>query len=433
MLQPRKNHWLKPVSYLLGLSILSGSALLSAAEMSPTVPLELEKPSYKQPWERYARWKQVDWDEFSTLRKMVSPPVSFVQKIEHERIANPNIVLSDPDSSIQGDPVKGKQLIGDRKRGGSCYACHILPGGDLPGNVGINISTIGVWNRSDEYLFNYIYDPRIFNPNSVMPPWGAHEVFSEQEIKDMVSYLKTLSTPVKFDTPTENPDTRPTPVENRDNLDEFVNPAMMSVDLGEALYTQEGPKGKSCQSCHEHPKVDFARWATNMPKVEPRLNKVIGVEEFVTRHARATTGAEYLLQSEENLALAVYLRYVANGHPIAIDKSDRNTQIAIRRGEELIHRKIGQLNFSCVDCHQTSANKWIRGQYLARIAGMMDHFPTYRTSRGEIWDIRKRLQWCNVAIRANELPPDAPEYGDIEMYLMSKNNGRPLSVPGIRH
>jgi len=67
------------------------------------------------------------------------------------------------------------------------------------------------------------------------------------------------------------------------------------------------------------------------------------------------------------------------------------------------------------------------------MVGMLDHFPTYRTSRGEIWDIRKRFQWCNVSVRANELPPDAPEYGDIELYLMIKSNGRILSVPGIRH
>jgi len=64
---------------------------------------------------------------------------------------------------------------------------------------------------------------------------------------------------------------------------------------------------------------------------------------------------------------------------------------------------------------------------------MYDHFPTYRTSRGEIWDINKRFQWCNVSVRANELPPYAPEYGDLEIYLATLNNGRILSVPGLRH
>ena len=106
---------------------------------------------------------------------------------------------------------------------------------------------------------------------------------------------------------------------------------------------------------------------------------------------------------------------------------------AIKRGNALMTRKIGQLNFACMDCHSQGANKWIRGQYLTSNQGQLAHFPTYRTSRGEIWDLRKRFQWCNVAIRANELPPDAVEYGDIEFALSVINQGQKLNAPGIRH
>ena len=65
--------------------------------------------------------------------------------------------------------------------------------------------------------------------------------------------------------------------------------------------------------------------------------------------------------------------------------------------------------------------------------GQYDHFPTWRTSLLAIWDIRQRFQWCQVNIRADELPPDAKEYGDLELYLASQNEGQKLSVPGIRH
>ena len=80
-----------------------------------------------------------------------------------------------------------------------------------------------------------------------------------------------------------------------------------------------------------------------------------------------------------------------------------------------------------------SASKWIRGQWLAQQRGQIDHFPTWRTSLLSTWDIRKRFQWCQVNIRADELPPDAKEYGDLELYLASLNEGQKLSVPGIRH
>jgi hypothetical protein len=70
--------------------------------------------------------------------------------------------------------------------------------------------------------------------------------------------------------------------------------------------------------------------------------------------------------------------------------------------------------------------------YQSSYEGACAHFPTYRTSRSEPWVLRRRLAWCNVAIRTNELPPDVPEYGDLELHLAARNNGKPLDVPGIR-
>ncbi|EDN69619.1 sulfur/thiosulfate oxidation proteins SoxXA [Beggiatoa sp. PS] len=403
----------------LALSLFLPTPLL-AAEMSQAVPLELEKPAYVTPWKRYPHWNQSDWKDFSNLKNNIRARSSSFQDIE---------------SPINGNPENGKKLVADRKRGGSCFSCHILPDGSMPGNIGPALSMIGIWNRSDERLFNYIYDARQYNPNTVMPPWGAHGLYTKAEIKDIVSYLQTLKQPINFSNPQDNPATRRAPDEDKhSSLDPFENTAMFSLDLGEELFEMQGPNGKSCQDCHEAAlKTQFTTWAATMPKFETRLNQVIGIEEFITRHARATTGAEYPSQSEENLGLAIYLRYLANGQPINIDQSDVNTQAAIKRGNALTQRKMGQLNFACMDCHGLLANRWIRGQYLVSMSSIYDHFPTYRTSRGEIWDIRKRFQWCNVSIRANELPPNAPEYGDIEIYLATINQGQKLSVPGIRH
>ena len=100
---------------------------------------------------------------------------------------------------------------------------------------------------------------------------------------------------------------------------------------------------------------------------------------------------------------------------------------------KLADLKVGQFNFACTDCHGQAANKWIRGQWLGEPKGQFDHFPLWRTSRNEIWDIRKRFEWCNVQVRANELPPDAVEYGDLELYLRKMNEGQKLTAPNIRH
>jgi len=104
----------------------------------------------------------------------------------------------------------------------------------------------------------------------------------------------------------------------------------------------------------------------------------------------------------------------------------------LKHGRELLSRKIGQLNMACNDCHVTHANQWARGQYLPLFKGTIAHFPTWRTGRADIWDIRKRFQWCNVSVRANELPPDAKEYGDLELALAVINKGEKINSPGIR-
>lgn len=405
---------------------LLGGLCLAPALAFAQAPIDTEASASPTPWKRYGGWPQRDNSDFNTLaNRDASPPAPAVGALRE--VATP----------IEGDPEKGATLAFDRRRGGSCVACHVMgpQTPELPGNVGPDLSLIGGGARSDEYLFNYVYDPRAYNPYTVMPPWGAHGVFDDEEIRDIVAFLKTLTTPVDFENATDDPRLRPEPVEDRDNLDPTENQAMWAVDDGRALWAEAGPAGQACADCHAEPEQAFATWAAGMPYWEPRMDKVLGVEEFVARHALATTGAEYLMQSAGNTALSVYLRHIANGTPIDVDIESDGAREAAAQGRELMAVKVGQLNFSCTDCHGVGkgANHWIRGQWLGESRGQIPHFPTWRTSRTEIWDIRKRLQWCNVAIRADELPPDAAEYGLIELYLTSLNNGLPLNVPGIRH
>jgi len=392
------------------------------AQAAKEAPLVTDGDAAMRPWKRYGNWPSRDYSKFNTLATLASPPASK----EPRKIAG----------AIEGDAKKGAELVADRNRGGSCLACHVMGpagGANLPGNVAPDLSEIGNAGREDEWFFNYIYDARVYNPETVMPPWGAHGLFTDDEIKDMVAFLRTLKSPAKFKTALDNPDKRPAPVEKRENLDPLENPGMWAVDKAQELWKLAGSKGASCATCHNDPASQFKAWAASMPKWEPRANKVLGVEEFVTRHAKATTGADWLMETDDNRAMSVYLHFLANGQPIKVDVSSEGAKAALERGKELSARKVGQLNFACTDCHGISANKWIRGQWLGEPKGQYDHFPTWRTSLQAIWDIRQRFQWCSVNIRGDELPPDAKEYGDLELYLASQNEGLKLSVPGIRH
>jgi sulfur-oxidizing protein SoxA len=403
----------------------AASATPAAAQAKPAkkeAPLELKGDASVRPWKRYSGWPDRDYSKYNTLGHLATPPAPK----EPRKITG----------SITGNAENGAKLVADRSRGGSCLACHVMGpagGANLPGNVAPDLSEIGNAGREDEWLFNYVYDARVYNAETVMPPWGSHGFFTEPEINDIVAFLKTLKKPAVFKTELDNPEKRPPPVEKRENLDPIENPGMWAVDKAQELWKQRGSAGFSCNACHNDPKTQFKSWAAGMPKWEPRLNKVLGVEEFVTRHAKATTGANWLMETDENRAMSVYLHFLANGEPIKVDTTSEGAKAAISRGVELSKRKVGQLNMACTDCHDKVANKWIRGQWLGEPKGQYDHFPTWRTSLLAIWDIRQRFQWCSVNIRADELPPDAKEYGDLELYLASQNEGLKLSVPGIRH
>jgi sulfur-oxidizing protein SoxA len=404
-----------------GLFVIAGENG-ARAQAKKEAPLETKEDASARPWKRYTGWPTRDYSKYNTLGNLASPPAPK----EPRKISGP----------ITGDPKKGAEMVADRNRGGSCLACHVMGpagGANLPGNVAPDLSEIGNAGREDEWLFNYIYDARVYNPDTVMPPWGSHGFFDDQEINDMVAFLKTLKSPAVFKTELDDPTKRPPPVEKRDNLDPIENPAMWAVDKAPELWKQTGSTGSSCNTCHSDPKTSFQTWAASMPKWEPRLNKALSVEEFVTRHAKATTGASWFMETDENRAMSVYLHFLANGTPIKIDTSRPEAKAAIERGKELSARKVGQLNMACTDCHGKVANHWIRGQWLGEPKGQYDHFPTWRTSLLAIWDIRQRFQWCQVNIRADELPPDAKEYGDLEFYLATQNEGQKLSVPGIRH
>ncbi|MBV8792828.1 MAG: sulfur oxidation c-type cytochrome SoxX, partial [Pseudolabrys sp.] len=300
------------------------------AQSKKEAPLELKADASARPWKRYNGWPARDESKFSTLGKVVSLPTPKTPR--------------KLDGPITGDAEKGAKLVADRNRGGSCLACHVMGqagNADLPGNVGPDLSEIGNAGREDEWLFNYIYDARVYNPETVMPPWGGHGLFNDEEIKDMVAFLKTLKKPAVFKTALDNPEKRPAPVEKRENLDPMENPGMWAVEKAQDLWKANGPAGKSCQNCHTNAAAAFKTWAASMPKWEPRLNKVVGVEEFVTRHAKATTGADWLMETDENRAMSVYLHFLANGNPVTVDTQSAPAKAAIERGKALSERKIG--------------------------------------------------------------------------------------------
>ncbi len=94
-------------------------------------------------------------------------------------------------ATLAGDAVAGKKIATDRSRG-NCIACHYLPGGQSPGNIGPAL--VGIQGRyaSKGQLTEQIYDATVANPDSIMPPFGRHRILSGRELADVVEYIWSL-------------------------------------------------------------------------------------------------------------------------------------------------------------------------------------------------------------------------------------------------
>lgn len=86
---------------------------------------------------------------------------------------------------------QGKQIAFDRKKG-NCLACHQIEGGNLPGNIGPPLFEMKTRFPDKAKLRAQIWDSNRANPNSMMPPFGRHEILSEAEIDKVVEYVHSL-------------------------------------------------------------------------------------------------------------------------------------------------------------------------------------------------------------------------------------------------
>lgn len=86
---------------------------------------------------------------------------------------------------------EGKKLSFDRKKG-NCLACHMIMGGELPGNIGPPLIAMKARYPDKAKLREQIYDARVLNPDTIMIPFGAHGVLTDEEVDKVTDYIYSL-------------------------------------------------------------------------------------------------------------------------------------------------------------------------------------------------------------------------------------------------
>jgi sulfur-oxidizing protein SoxA len=209
--------------------------------------------------------------------------------------------------------------------------------------------------------------------------------------------------------------------------DDTQNPAFLWIQQGESLWSQPaGTANKSCADCHQ----SMRGVAASYPAWDPATAAPITLAQRIN-HCRTThQGAAKLPQeSDPLLALTALVALQSRGQPLAIDETGPLKPF-IEAGRTLFNTRQGQLNLSCANCHEERAGRHLGGALIPE--GHANGYPQYRLEWQKLGSFPRRLRACLLGVRAEPLPPDAPDATNIELYLATRARGLTVETPAVR-
>jgi L-cysteine S-thiosulfotransferase len=213
--------------------------------------------------------------------------------------------------------------------------------------------------------------------------------------------------------------------------DDAANPGMLWVLDGEELWRRAAPGGgPSCAGCHGEAETSMRGVAARYPAFDAAEGRPIDLQGRVNlcRTARQKAPA-FAAEGRELLALTTLVAHQSRGLPIA-PPDDPRLAPARERGRALFSRRVGQLDLSCAQCHDERAGGRLAGNPIPQAHPTA--YPLYRLEWQSLGSLQRRLRNCLTGVRAEPYPSGAPEYVELELYLMSRAAGMTVETPGVR-
>ncbi len=214
------------------------------------------------------------------------------------------------------------------------------------------------------------------------------------------------------------------------DIEEFP-PYEFTIDQGQILWTTKFPNGQSYSDCFD----DSAAAVRHLyPRFDTHSGEVETLEIAINRcrEKNGLTGLVY--GGEQLLALSAYMSFLSRGKAlkVVVSSDDPRAMAAYEEGKQFYYTKRGQLNFSCSDCHVTSAGQYVRGDRLSASLGHPTHFPVYRSKTGSMVSLHQRFYGCVRDVRAKPFALQSREFRNLEYFLTYMSNTLEVNGPGAR-
>ena len=213
--------------------------------------------------------------------------------------------------------------------------------------------------------------------------------------------------------------------------DDALNPAMLWVKDGEALWNRNaGAADRSCASCHGAASSSMRGVATRYPAWDEQTQRPVDLAERINlcrvRHQRA---APWRVEGDELLGVESHVAMQSRGLPIA-PAVDPRLEPFHERGAMRWRQRIGQLDFSCAQCHDAHAGQRLAGSVIPQ--AHPTGYPIYRLEWQGLGSLQRRLRGCISGVRAEPFPYGSAELVELELYLARRAAGMRIETPAVR-
>ena len=210
--------------------------------------------------------------------------------------------------------------------------------------------------------------------------------------------------------------------------DDFANPGFLWVERGKILFNKEAGL-ESCASCHEKQgRHNLAGIAVTFPKmVSGKLTNLEGQINRCRVERQQLPAMHY--ESEDHLSLTAYVASLSRNQPYRIS-IEGEAQPFFEQGRKYYFRRRGQLNLACHQCHDNNFGKLLRGDRISQ--GHPNAYPGYRLEWQTFGSLHRRIQDCDVGVKAQPFKAGSTTYIALELYLAWRAKNLLLESPGIR-
>lgn len=212
--------------------------------------------------------------------------------------------------------------------------------------------------------------------------------------------------------------------------DDAANPGMLSVLEGVAQWSRPvGPAQRACADCHGEA-ARMAGVAVRYPAFDAATHSPITLEQRINAcRIRWQQAPALAWESRELLSLGALVATQSRGLAIEAPKDPRLAPF-VERGRHRFEQRIGQLNFSCRDCHDTLAGRRLGAALIPQ--GHPTGYPIYRLEWQSLGSLQRRLRNCMTGVRAEPHAFGSVEHVELELYLQSRAAGMALETPAVR-